>query len=60
MMGDMVAIQRGVVDIGHHETKLHATAPVVGYLARVVETMLQVYRGLINVVAEGEEEDAPR
>lgn len=59
MMRGMMGKKRRIVDIPHDQAKLYAATPVIWHAAKVVEAMLQVYRGLVNIIAKREEKDAP-
>ena len=56
----MVLQERRVIDVPHHQAKLDAATPIVGDAARIRKTVLEVDGSLVNIIAEREQQNAPK
>jgi hypothetical protein len=59
MMGSVVMEDGWVVSVPHDQAKLYAAAPVVGDATCVFVAMFEIDGGLIDIVAEREEQNPP-
>lgn len=59
MMGSMMLEERRIVGIPHDQSKLHATTPVIRDAIGIGEAMFEVHGSLVDVIAEGKQEDTP-
>lgn len=59
MMGSMVLQERRVVDIPHYQPELYTATPIVRDAIRIRKAMLEIYRGLVDIIAKRKEEDTP-
>lgn len=55
----MVLEEGRIINIPHHQAKLHTATPIVRDAIRIREAMLEVYGGLVDIIAKGKQEDAP-
>jgi hypothetical protein len=59
MMGGMVKVNGRIIRIPQNQTELNAAAPIFRY-GICLKAMFEVYGTLVDVVAEGEEENTPK